>query len=172
MGHHRDPSLFPFSPWVCEIRRRIFNHLSCLDALALSSFGAESCLPVTSDSLPPQNANDGELHASRFAKPSSLPVDATGFKDMTFVLVQREVADLTRHLSRLDSQDVKSKESLIRQTEISLNDKYLKDIDRSNPSQTIVAAMVEVNLSSLRLAIRYRKSKLAKPVTSVTSNSS
>jgi hypothetical protein len=91
---------------------------------------------------------------------------------MTFVLVQREVADLTRHLSRLDSQDVKSKESLIRQTENSLNDKYLKDIDRSNPSQTIVAAMVEVNLSSLRLAIRYRGGKLAKPVTPVTSNSS
>jgi hypothetical protein len=172
MGHHRDPSHFPYSPWVCELRRRIFNHLSCLDALALSSFGAESCLPVTSDSLPPRNANDGEWHASRFAKPSSTPADATGFKDMTFVLVQREVADLTRHLSRLDSQDVKGKESLIRQTEISLNEKYLKDVDRSNPSETIVAAMVEVNLLSLRLAIRYRESKLAKPVTSVASNSS
>lgn len=144
------------------MRRRNFNHLSCLDALALNSYGVESCLPPAADSRPPRNANDGEWHTTRFAKPSSIPPDATGFRDMTFVLVNREIADLTRHLSTLETSDLKNKDSLIRQTEISLNEKYLKDIDRSNPSQTIVAAFSEVKLSSLRLTIRHQQSKFAK----------
>jgi Fungal specific transcription factor domain len=159
MGHHRDPSHFSFTLWVCEIRRRIFNHLSCLDALILNNFGAESCLPQTSDSQPPRNANDREWHASRFAKASDIPPNAVGFKDMTYVLAQREIADLIRQLSRLNDNDFQSQESLIRRTEMSLNERYLRQIDRSNPLQTVVAAMAEVNLSSLRLRIRYRQSK-------------
>ena len=78
---------------------------------------------------------------------------------MTFALVQRELADLTRHLSRLDSKDFTTKENLIRQTEVSLNEKYLKELDRSNPSQTIVAAITELNLSCLRLTVLHQKSK-------------
>ncbi|KAH8821269.1 hypothetical protein F5884DRAFT_81820 [Xylogone sp. PMI_703] len=157
MGIHRDPEKFPLSPWVCEIRRRMFNHLSILDGLALGSFGVESQMPMTADTTPPKNANDEEWHASRFALPSSVPSDATGCKGMTFALAHREIADLTRDISRLDSRELKERENLIRQTEMNLNTKYLKGLDRSNPSQTVVAAFVEVSLSSLKLVNRYRK---------------
>jgi hypothetical protein len=87
------------------------------------------------------------------------PPNAVGFKDMTYVLAQRENADLIRQLSRLDCNDFQNQESLIRHTEMSLNEKYLRQIDRSNPSPTVVAAMAEANLSILRLRIRYRQAK-------------
>lgn len=160
-GFHRDPSHFPYSPWICELRRRGWNYICCLDALALSSYGAESCIPATSDAQPPKNADDAEWHASRFAKPSSVPQTATGFKETTFVLARREIADLTLQLSRVDPQDLVAKERLLRHTKLSLDEKYLNNIDGSNPSQTVVAALVEVSLSSLRLTIRHRRAMQA-----------
>jgi hypothetical protein len=163
MGMHRDPSHFPLPPWVCELRRRAWNYLCCLDALALSSYGAESCLPATADAQPPKNANDGEWHASRFAKPSSIPPDARGFKETTFILARREIAELTVRLAQVDPQDFATKERLLRQTKISLDEKYLNLIDRTNPSQTVVAALIEVSLSSLRLTLRHRRVTEATP---------
>ncbi|KAF2670743.1 hypothetical protein BT63DRAFT_200131 [Microthyrium microscopicum] len=157
MGYHRDPSHFPYAPWICELRRRLWNYLCCLDALALSSYGAESCLPATADAQPPKNGNDEDWHANRFAKLSSVPLDAKGFKETTFILARRGIAGLTVQLSQFDSNDHAAKERLIRQTKLSLDEKYLNDIDLSNPSQTVVAAFIEVSLSSLRLTLRHRR---------------
>jgi hypothetical protein len=113
MGFHRDSSHFPYSPWVCELRRRTWNYLYCLDALALSSYGIESCLPAASDAHAPKNANDSDWHVSRFAKPSSIPPDIKGFKEMTFILARREIAELTVHISKLDPQDLAAKEIIV-----------------------------------------------------------
>jgi hypothetical protein len=157
MGLHRDPSHFPYSPWVSEIRRRIWNQICCLDALALSSYGAESCLPITSDSRPPQNANDNEWHASRFAKPSSVPTNLYGFKDMTFALVHRSIADMVRRLSHIDPTKLEEREEILRQTELQLQKNYLKDIERTNPSENIIIAFVGVKFSTLRLSISHRR---------------
>lgn len=161
MGYHHDTSNFPYSPWVGELRRRIWNYISCLDALALSSYGAESSLPA-SDSLPPINANDGDWHASRFAKPSSLPPETFAFKDLTFVLVHRQLAELTRQISKLDATDLNGKKNLIAKLEAGLKETYLKNVDQSNPSQTVIVAFVEVKLSCLRLSIRYQQAKISK----------
>lgn len=162
MGIHRDSRHFPFSPWVIEIRSRLWNSICCLDAQAITSYGAESCLPATSDALPPRNANDRDWHASRFANPSSVPPNVLGFKDTTFALVHREIADTTRMLATVDGSDVDKRHSIIRQTEATLTQKYLAGIDRSNPSQTVIAALVEVKLSTLRLSVRHRQTENAK----------
>ncbi|KAF8855925.1 hypothetical protein BDZ45DRAFT_625738 [Acephala macrosclerotiorum] len=156
-GIHKDPSHFPFSPWVFEIRRRKWNHLCVLDAIALTSYGAESCLPATSDARPPQNANDSDWHASRFAKPSSVPTSVVGFKDMTFALVHRELADMSRELTRIHSHDLNLMGAIVNQVEESLTQKYLIAIDTSRPSQTIVAALIQVRLASTRLSIQHRR---------------
>jgi hypothetical protein len=149
MGFHRDPSHFPYSPWVCEIRRRAWNHLCCLDAMALSFYGAESCLPTTSDARPPQNANDLEWHASRFANPSSVP-SSSGFTDMAFALVHRIIADATRLLARVDPPEFEKKEAILHQTEADLKNNYL--LDTANLSHKVVAAFAEVRIASLRLS--------------------
>ncbi|KAE9377571.1 hypothetical protein N431DRAFT_398530 [Stipitochalara longipes BDJ] len=154
MGHHRDPSHFPFSPWVCEIRRRIWNHLYCLDAMALEFYGAESCLPTTSDAQPPQNANEIEWHASRFANPSSVPFNS-GFTDMTFVLVHRAIAETTHSLAGVEPLDFEKKEAILRQKEAELRSNYIYDTANSNCK--IVAAFIEVKFRSLRFSNQYRQ---------------
>lgn len=84
-----------------------------------------------------------------------------GFKETTFVLARREISDLTVQLSQLDPQDLAAKERLLRQTKLSLDEKYLSEINRANPSHTIVAALTEVSLSSLRLTLRHRRAMQA-----------
>lgn len=79
---------------------------------------------------------------------------------MTFCLVHREIADLTRHLSSVATSDFQGKESLIAQTEISLNEKYLKHVDSNQPSHAVIVAFVEVKLSSLKLSILHQQSKV------------
>jgi len=162
MGVHRDSRHFPFSPWVTEIRARIWNHICILDAQAVTYYGAESCLPPTSDCLPPRNANDRDWHASRFANPSSVPPNVLDFKDMTYTLVHREIADATRVLATVDGTDFHQRHKILSQVESSLNQKYLTRIDRANPSQTVIAALVEVRISSLRLCLRHRQTEHSK----------
>jgi hypothetical protein len=130
----------------------------CLDAMALSSYGTESCLPATSDARPPQNANDLDWHASRFAKPSSVP-SSTGFTDMTFTLVHRVIANTTRALAIIDPQEFEKKETILRQTEADLRDNYLNQIDRNIPSHNVVAAFAEVKIATLRLSNQHRQAQ-------------
>ncbi|KAH6665041.1 hypothetical protein B0J14DRAFT_241526 [Halenospora varia] len=160
MGHHRDPSYFPYSPWVCEIRRRIWNHLCCLDAMALSFYGAESCLPATSDAQPPQNANEIDWRTSRFATPSTVP-SSSGFTDMTFTLAHRAIADTTRSLARVHPLDFERKEAILREIEADLHNNYL--LDTGNPSYRVAAAFAEVRIASLRLSNRHRQTQKATP---------
>lgn len=82
---------------------------------------------------------------------------------MTFALVNREISDLIVDLSKLDANELRAKEKLIHNTEHNIYEKFLNYTDRSNHSQTIVAAFVEVRMSSLRLTLSYRRSKMAEP---------
>ncbi len=82
---------------------------------------------------------------------------------MTFVLVHRQLSDLTRQISRLETADFTGKESLIAKSESTLKETYLKNVDQSNLSQAIVVAFVEIKLSSLRLTVRYQQAKISKP---------
>ena len=156
MGHHRDPSHFPYSPWVCEIRRRIWNHLCCLDAMALSFYGAESCLPATSDAQAPQNANETDWRTSHFTTLSTVP-SRSGFTDMTFALVHRAIADTTRDLARVHPLDFEKKDTILRQLEADLQTKYFYDTD--NPLHLVAAAFAEVRISGLRLSNHHRQTQ-------------
>lgn len=162
IGLHRDPSHFPYSPWVCELRRRIWNHICYLDGLAISSYGAESCLPASSDSVPPGNANDGDWHASRFAKPASVPSNILGFKDMSCVLTQRQVSDTVRALAKLEPNDFTGKEKILDETEGILNAKYFRSGIIEHPAYAVATALVDIRLSSLRLLVKHRQSEAGK----------
>lgn len=158
MGIHRDSRHFPYSEWVIEIRSRLWNQICCLDAQAITCYGAESCLPASSDARPPRNANDRDWHASRFAKPSSVPPNVLGITDTTFVIVHRDIANATRLLTRIDSSELDEKCQILRETEASVSE-YLAGVDATNPSHTVIAAVVEVKLSTLRLSVRHRKAE-------------
>ena len=157
MGYHRDPSHFPLCHWVREVRQRTWNHLCCMDSVALGCYGAESSLPAHTDTVPPKNVDDRDWQASRYATPKSVPLAVNGFTEMTFVLVNRELADLTRQLSHVSANDLVTKENLIVKTESSLHEKYFKHVDRSDPCQTIVTAFSEDKIMNLRLILRHRR---------------
>jgi len=125
----------------------------------LCSYGHESSLPA-SDTQPPINANDAEWQASRFAKSSELPKETFGVKDMTFVLVHRQLADFTRGVSKRDMKDFRGKEELIGGMEERLKNTYLCGLERSDVKQSVIIAFVEVKLSILRLSIRYQQDKI------------
>lgn len=157
MGYHRDPSHYPLGQWVCELRRRAWNQLCCLDALAVNSYGVESSLPHQADTSPPMNAEDISWHASRYATSNTVPSPVDGLTGMTFALVQSRIADLTHRLSSVDSQDLKARMSLIQEMEDDLRERYLQHVDRSNPSHTIVVAFCEDKVAGLRLIGLHRE---------------
>jgi hypothetical protein len=122
--------------------------------MALTFYGAESCLPATSDAQPPQNANEIDWHTSRFANPSSVP-SGSGITDMTFTLVHLIIADTTRVLARVNPLDFEKKETILRQTEADLHNGYLRDT--ADPSNKIIAAFAEVRIANLRLSNQHRQ---------------
>lgn len=161
MGHHRNPRHFPYSRWVCEVRRRIWNHLCCLDAMALSYYGAESCLPASSDAQPPQNTDEVDWRTSRFAPPSTVPL-SSGHTDMTFVLVHRVISNGTRSVAHIHPLEFEQKEAVLRQTETLLQNEFLHNTD--NPSPHVVAAFAEIRIASLRLSYRHRQTLKGPPL--------
>lgn len=76
---------------------------------------------------------------------------------MTFALVHRELADMSRELARIYCHNLDQKDAFVNQVEESLKQKYLSAIDTSKPSQTIVAALIQVRLASARLLIQHRR---------------
>ena len=122
--------------------------------MALAFYGTESCLPSTSDTQPPQNANESEWHASRFANPSSVPT-SEGFTDMTFVLVHRIIAETTRKIAGTDPLDFEGRENILRQAEAEIQGMYAYNTD--DPENRIVAAYTEIRISSLRLTNEFRQ---------------
>jgi len=126
--------------------------------MALNFYGAESCLPPTSDAQPPQNANEIEWHTSRFANPSSVP-SSFGFTDMTFVLAHRLIAETTRSLADVDPLDFEKREAILLQAEADLRRNY--ESDTANPSHKVVASYTEVRIASLRLSNQYRQTQKA-----------
>jgi hypothetical protein len=125
--------------------------------MAVQFYGAESCLPARADSKPHQNANDSDWQATRFGKPGCTPLDESGFKDTTFALVNRAISETVRELAGLDVEDYEKKESLIRDDEAIIISKYLKDVDRSNPRQTVILAFMEIRFAALRLVLQHRQ---------------
>lgn len=78
---------------------------------------------------------------------------------MSFVLVYRAVGDCIRELADIEPTEFEKREDVIRETESFVLEKYLKDVDNSNPSHTVIVAFLEVKLATLRLSIRHRQTE-------------
>lgn len=78
---------------------------------------------------------------------------------MTFPLINRAVADVTRLLAVTDPLDFDKNEAILRETETHINGVFLCDIDRNDPSQSVVAAYAEIRLAMLKLPNLHRREK-------------
>jgi Fungal specific transcription factor domain len=153
LGLHRDPSHFVFSPWVAEMRRRIWNYLSYLDARSLDTTGAECSLSTLFwDTQLPRNANDKQWEASRFATPSSLPRVAIGFTDMTFVILRGELTNTMRNIIKPTGPETSDDlETFIKREGVRLHERFSKHLNLQEPLQRLVGAVCEMSISRLHL---------------------
>jgi hypothetical protein len=165
LGLQRDPIHFTFSPWIVEMRRRMWNHVFYLDSRGLDIQGAELGLAAfTYDTKPPKNANDDEWEGTRFMRKSSEPVSRVGFTDMTFVILRREMTCIQQRVLRMtDSQkyDTYQKAMAKKREEIEL--RYLRHFDLSQPFQRMVAALTRMTFVQIDLVARQLYVKYGKP---------
>jgi Fungal specific transcription factor domain len=158
LGLHRDPSHFTFSPWVSEMRRRLWNYLSHLDSRYLEALGGGSCLSALFwDTKPPTNANDGQWEASRFATKSSIPGEVNGFTDMTFAILCGQLANMMRNvLMQTETATLKSFEILLAGERARLHERHLQHLNTDVPFQQLVGVLCEIMMSRLRLIIHQK----------------
>ncbi|KAK8128173.1 hypothetical protein PG984_009281 [Apiospora sp. TS-2023a] len=96
LGLHKDPSAHLFTPWVAEMRRRLWTYFLVMDQPIYNSEGAESLFDTLPWILRPVNANDNQWPPHRFMKPEQVPSDADGFTDMAFANIRRELYYMSR----------------------------------------------------------------------------
>ncbi|KAH8753301.1 hypothetical protein F5883DRAFT_380150, partial [Diaporthe sp. PMI_573] len=78
LGMHRDGSALGLSPFDAEIRRRLWWGICILDTPASED---HSCSPgLSSDSRPPLNVNDADLHPGM----TEYSTESLGMTDMSF----------------------------------------------------------------------------------------
>ena len=137
-GLHRDGSNFGLSPYETEMRRRLWWHISLLDARAAEDYGADPTFHEhLFDTRMPMNVNDDEIWPGM----KDLPKERTGASDMTFSLVRCELGHMQRKIRIMASAEtdeskkrtVKEKESLIDAAHQHMHEKYFSHCDPNVP---------------------------------------
>jgi hypothetical protein len=134
MGLHRDPSDSAYSPFIIEIRRRMWNYLNILDGFAMLNYGCESCLAAL-----PRNAEEEFWLASRFIKPSNVPPEVSGFTNMSLATIRGMLANLTRDVANdLQLQGTRDTftdhEARINAAKTAIDETYLPPSTPNSPS--------------------------------------
>jgi hypothetical protein len=145
LGLHQDPRHFNFSPWITEVRRRIWNHLMFLDHPAFNGEGAVSGLDLVSNVQRCVNANDDQWTPARS---TAAPPDADGFTDMSLVIMRSELFVNMRRLIKLQKEG--TQEDLARAVQDHkrfMTRKFLTGLDESDPMQAVLGSYVRSGLA-------------------------
>lgn len=139
LGLHKDPSSHLFTPWVAEMRRRLWTYFMVMDQPIYNSEGAESLF----DTLPwisrPVNANDNQWPPHRFMKPEQVPVDADGFTDMAFANIRRELYYMSREVGRLFRMtETERLLAIIANCDSAIRKKYIDHMNVQSPMQAVI----------------------------------
>lgn len=148
IGLHQDPGHFNFSPWVREMRRRLWNHLMYLDHPAFNGEGATSGLDQITSVRPPTNADDDQWVPTRFGKQDSAPPDSEGFRDTSWVVARGVIFGVTRRLIQLQKQGA-SQEELVRaagEARSYIKRKFLDPLDETQPLQAVLASLCRTGM--------------------------
>lgn len=137
-GLHRDGTNFDLLPFEIEMRRRLWHHISLLDARATEDHGADPTFQDHySDTKLPLNVNDEDIWPEMTETPHEQP----GASDMTFTLVRFELGHIQKKLRITTSVEtpeeqlslIGEKESLIDRTHQQMQDKYFVHCDPTSP---------------------------------------
>ncbi|KAK8011197.1 hypothetical protein PG990_010162 [Apiospora arundinis] len=154
LGLHKDPSSHLFTPWVAEMRRRLWTYFLVMDQPTYNSEGAESLF----DTLPwvprPVNANDNQWPPHRFMKPEQVPADADGFTDMAFANIRRELYYMSREVGRLFRMTEPERLlSIITDCDNAIRKKYIDHMNVQNPMQAVIIGYYSFYHRCLRINV-------------------
>ena len=144
LGVHWDGTHFALSPWRIELRRRLWHHIVLIDTWCMENHGLESAIPDGfSDCKLPQNSNDSAWDVSDSS--TLQPRAQSDFTDMTFALLQFEVAALMRVALRHSVPVIGNEKvycefhaQLRRENWNHVEQTYLRKLNDSDPRQTLV----------------------------------
>ncbi|KAF6826329.1 C6 transcription factor [Colletotrichum musicola] len=155
LGLHRDPGHYSYSPWACNMRRRIWAQFEVMDNPMYNLEGAESGLSFISDVQPPKNANDSQWAPTPFAKPGSTPADADGITDMSFVLVRscllKTLHSITKRRNEANPDELRR---IVDQTDSFLKTKFMNHVDATSPIQALLLSYYRGGMQSIRLLVK------------------
>jgi hypothetical protein len=162
LGLHRDPSHFVFSPWIVQMRRRMWGHFAVLDNQVFNGEGVDSGMSLLSDVQPPINANDDQFPPSRFLKPEDAPNGQEGFTDMTFILMRAQVY---KAMQVLHKKGALANADLVRQTmddtEAYLKSRFINHMAGDSPMERFTISYNKVNMMYMRVFFNYKIAALA-----------
>lgn len=154
LGLHKDPSAHLFTPWVAEMRRRLWTYFLVMDQPTYNSEGAESLF----DTLPwiprPVNANDNQWPPHRFMKPEQVPADADGFTDMAFANIRRELYYMSREVGRLFRMTEPERLlAIITDCDNAIRKKYIDHMNVQIPMQAVIVGYYSFYHRCLRINV-------------------
>lgn len=155
MGLHKDPSHHLFTPWVAEMRRRMWTYFLVMDHPAYNYEGAESLFDHMPWTPRPINTNDNQWPAHRFLKPDQVPLDIDGLTDMTFVNIRREQLFMAREAAKLTrSTDLDKVLSIMGECDRAIRKKYIDRMcEPDSPMESVILGSYRSSNKCLRVYI-------------------
>jgi Fungal specific transcription factor domain len=159
LGVHRDGTHFGLTPFETEMRRRLWWHISILDARAAEDHSTDPSLSEQfSDTKLPLNINDDEISPST----TEAPREHTGTTEMTFCLIRFELSTTTRQLnfvppgsspspSEPTTRTLEEKNNIIEACRQRIEERYIQHCDTSVPIQWVCATVARIILAKLWL---------------------
>lgn len=157
LGLHRDGSNFGLEPFEAEMRRRLWWYICILDVQTAEDLGTDPMLhDIFFDTKLPLNINDEEIHEGI----KHLLQERVGCTDMTYFLLQCEVALATRRLTYNPPgnicpglKNVEERQSLVQDLEKRLKERYARHCDPAIPLQCACIKIARIAVAKLWLVI-------------------
>lgn len=149
MGLHREG--VPRSPFMTEIRRRLFHQIRFLDAYCCIDRGSEGLItPGSFDTLHPKNVNDAEFDANS----CFIPNHERKLTDQSFALMAYAATERT-HLLFIPEDRTgatwQQRLEMAEQFEREIEERYISLCDRSKPYQRMMFHVSKGMVASMKL---------------------
>lgn len=163
MGLHRDGEKLGLQPFDVQMRRRLFYQLLPLDLIASQMSGTDiGIAPDTWDTQQPLNINDDQIWPGM----TMAPKEPKGATEMMFCLTRSSVGKVFAGAGKSahgansgPSKDYIEIETVLREVENMIEEKYLRYADVINPLHFFTTIWARSAITAMRLRIRLPKGK-------------
>lgn len=148
MGLHRDGEALGLPPFEVQMRRRLFYQLIPLDGVASQLSGTGIAVaPESWDTQEPLNIDDDQIWPGMTTKPE----EQQGATDMIFCLTRACVGKFFARSMRGTSKDRKVVETLIKEAESEVEERFIRYCDVVNPLHFLTVGMARSAIMAMRI---------------------